>query len=94
MNAERQCKVDPEREWRFYLSGLPSYLESRIAGQSAAIGRIARAVQAAELGLNEGGSLNAVFCFLDRPALERPSPRSALLNIFLASVPPWKCLHE
>jgi ATP-dependent Clp protease ATP-binding subunit ClpA len=48
--------VDPEIEWRFYLSGLPSYLESRIAGQSAAIGRIARAVQAAELGLNEGGN--------------------------------------
>jgi ATP-dependent Clp protease ATP-binding subunit ClpA len=46
--------VDPEIEWRFYLSGLPSYLESRIAGQSTAIGRIARAVQAAELGLNEG----------------------------------------
>jgi ATP-dependent Clp protease ATP-binding subunit ClpA len=49
-------EVDPGTEWRFYLSGLPSYLESRIAGQSAAIGRIARAVQAAELGLNERGT--------------------------------------
>jgi ATP-dependent Clp protease ATP-binding subunit ClpA len=49
-------EVDPEVEWRFYLSGLPGYLESRIAGQSAALGRIARAVQAAELGLNEGGN--------------------------------------
>jgi ATP-dependent Clp protease ATP-binding subunit ClpA len=49
-------RVDPGTEWRFYLSGLPSYLESRIAGQAAAIGRIARAVQAAELGLNEGGA--------------------------------------
>jgi ATP-dependent Clp protease ATP-binding subunit ClpA len=49
-------EAGPDIEWRFYLSGLPSYLESRIAGQSAAIGRIARAVQAAELGLNEGGS--------------------------------------
>jgi ATP-dependent Clp protease ATP-binding subunit ClpA len=48
-------ETDLAKEWRFYLSGLPSYLESRIAGQSAAIGRIARAVQAAELGLNEGG---------------------------------------
>jgi ATP-dependent Clp protease ATP-binding subunit ClpA len=48
--------VDPEGEWRVYLSGLPSYLESRIAGQSAAIGRIARAVQAAELGLNNAGN--------------------------------------
>jgi ATP-dependent Clp protease ATP-binding subunit ClpA len=53
-NVERD--TDPEREWRFYLSGLPAYLESRIAGQSAAVARIARAVQAAELGLNDGGS--------------------------------------
>ncbi len=50
-----RTEVDPEKEWRRYLSGMPNYLESRIAGQSAAIGRIARAVQAAELGLNEGG---------------------------------------
>lgn len=49
-------EVDPEMEWRFYISGLPSYLEARIVGQSAAVGRIARAVQAAELGLNEGGN--------------------------------------
>jgi ATP-dependent Clp protease ATP-binding subunit ClpA len=60
-NVERrmlnvELHTDPEREWRFYLSGLPRYLESRIAGQSAAVGRIARAVQAAELGLNDGGS--------------------------------------
>jgi ATP-dependent Clp protease ATP-binding subunit ClpA len=53
LNAERH--TDPEREWRFYLSGLPGFLESRIAGQSGAVGRIARAVQAAELGLNDGG---------------------------------------
>jgi ATP-dependent Clp protease ATP-binding subunit ClpA len=51
-----QGEIDSAKEWRFYLSGLPSYLGSRIAGQSAAIGRIARAVQAAELGLNEGGT--------------------------------------
>jgi ATP-dependent Clp protease ATP-binding subunit ClpA len=50
------AEVDPDKEWRLYLSGLPNYLESRIAGQSAAIGRIARAVQAAELGLNERGA--------------------------------------
>jgi ATP-dependent Clp protease ATP-binding subunit ClpA len=49
-------QIDLAKEWRFYLSGLPSYLEARIAGQSAAIGRIARAVQAAALGLNEGGT--------------------------------------
>src|SRR5580704_4580107 len=54
-NVERRTS-NGEIEWRFYLSGLASYLESRIAGQSAAIGRIARAVQAAELGLNEGGN--------------------------------------
>jgi ATP-dependent Clp protease ATP-binding subunit ClpA len=55
-SQEHQGEVDLAIEWRFYLSGLPSYLESRIVGQSAAIGRIARAVQAAELGLNERGS--------------------------------------
>jgi ATP-dependent Clp protease ATP-binding subunit ClpA len=61
-NGERRTpnasvrEVDLEMEWRFYLSGLASYLESRIVGQSAATGRIARAVQAAELGLNEGGN--------------------------------------
>lgn len=49
-------RADPEMEWRFYLSGLPAYLGSRIAGQSCATARIARAVQAAELGLNEGGT--------------------------------------
>jgi ATP-dependent Clp protease ATP-binding subunit ClpA len=53
---EHQGEIDSAKEWRFYLSGLPNYLGSRIAGQSAAIGRIARAVQAAELGLNEGGT--------------------------------------
>ena len=47
---------NPETEWRYYLSGLATYLESRIAGQSVAIGRIARAIQAAELGLNDGGN--------------------------------------
>ncbi|MEY2616543.1 MAG: hypothetical protein QOH78_2316, partial [Verrucomicrobiota bacterium] len=52
----RRSEVDPEKEWRFYISGLPNYLDSRIAGQSAAVGRIARAVQAAELGLNEIGN--------------------------------------
>jgi ATP-dependent Clp protease ATP-binding subunit ClpB len=49
-------EVDPEVEWRFYISGLPNYLQARILGQSAAVGRIARAVQAAELGLNERGN--------------------------------------
>src|ERR1700722_12959978 len=54
--SPKSSGVDRAMEWRLYLSGLPSYLESRIAGQSAAIGRIARAVQAAELGLNDGGN--------------------------------------
>ena len=53
---EHQGEIGSTEKWRFYLSGLPSYLESRIAGQPAAIGRISRAVQAAELGLNEGGT--------------------------------------
>jgi hypothetical protein len=55
----------PEIEWRCYLSGLASYIESRIAGQSVAIGRIARAIQAAELGLNdEGNRPRGSFLFL------------------------------
>jgi len=49
-------EFDPEIQWRLYLSGLPSYLDSRIRGQPAAIGKIARAVQAAELGLNDSGN--------------------------------------
>jgi len=48
-------EVDAEAQWRFYLSGLRNFLENRITGQAAACQRIARAVQAAELGLNECG---------------------------------------
>jgi ATP-dependent Clp protease ATP-binding subunit ClpA len=47
---------DAEIEWRTYLSGLARYLDSRIRGQSVAIGKIACAIQAAELGLNESGN--------------------------------------
>jgi ATP-dependent Clp protease ATP-binding subunit ClpB len=46
-------ELDPEIQWRLYLSGLPGYLDSRIRGQSTAISKIARAIQAAELGLND-----------------------------------------
>ena len=49
-------RLDPELQWRWYLSGLPGYLDSRIRGQPAAVGTIARAVQAAELGLNASGN--------------------------------------
>src|SRR5271165_6738813 len=49
-------ELDPEIQWRSYLSGLPNYLRSRIRGQGAATGKIARAVQAAELGLNDSGN--------------------------------------
>jgi ATP-dependent Clp protease ATP-binding subunit ClpA len=48
--------LERETEWHFYLSGLQGYLESRIAGQTAAVERIAQAIQAAELGLNEAGN--------------------------------------
>src|SRR5215470_10820136 len=48
-------ELDPEVQWRLYLSGLLGYVGSRISGQSAAIGKIARAIQAAELGLNDCG---------------------------------------
>jgi ATP-dependent Clp protease ATP-binding subunit ClpA len=47
--------ADSEVQWRFYLSGLRNFLETRITGQSAACQRVARAVQAAELGLNDCG---------------------------------------
>ena len=56
MHSLDKEEANPETEWRYYLSGLATYLESRIAGQSVAIGRIARAIQAAELGLNDGGN--------------------------------------
>jgi len=48
-------EVDAESQWRFYLTGLRNFLENRISGQPVACQRIARAVQAAELGLNECG---------------------------------------
>jgi ATP-dependent Clp protease ATP-binding subunit ClpA len=52
--ASALCRLfDPETEWRYYLSGLSNYLNSRIVGQSAAVAKIAHAVQASELGLNE-----------------------------------------
>ena len=55
-NQLLEClEVDAEAQWRFYLSGLRNFLENRITGQAVACQRIARAVQAAELGLNEGG---------------------------------------
>jgi ATP-dependent Clp protease ATP-binding subunit ClpA len=46
---------DPEVQWRFYLAGLRNFLENRITGQTIAAQRVARAVQAAELGLNDSG---------------------------------------
>ena len=49
-------ELNPEIQWRRCLSGLPGYLGSRISGQSAATGKIARAIQAAELGLNDNGN--------------------------------------
>jgi ATP-dependent Clp protease ATP-binding subunit ClpA len=44
-------ELDPE--WCTYLSGLIPALETRIVGQKGPISRVARAIQAAELGLNE-----------------------------------------
>ena len=48
-------EIDADLQWRFYLSGLRNFLETRIVGQSVACQRVARAVQAAELGLNDCG---------------------------------------
>src|SRR3954463_7683310 len=52
-------------QWCSYLNGLTPALEGKIIGQKAAISRVARAVQAAELGLNQRGSRpKASFLFL------------------------------
>jgi ATP-dependent Clp protease ATP-binding subunit ClpA len=52
-------------DWCSYLAGLTGYLESAIAGQSGAMTRISRAIQSAELGLNNTGSrAKASFLFL------------------------------
>lgn len=60
---DSEFEVGPERHC--YLSGLAPALESKILGQKAAISRVARAVQAAELGLNERTSQSkASFLFL------------------------------
>jgi ATP-dependent Clp protease ATP-binding subunit ClpA len=56
---------DCESQWYSYLSGLAPALESKILGQKGAVSRVARAVQAAELGLNEQTSRpKASFLFL------------------------------
>jgi ATP-dependent Clp protease ATP-binding subunit ClpA len=47
------AQLDPETAWQYYLSGLQNYMNSRIVGQSVALAKIARAIQASELGLNE-----------------------------------------
>jgi ATP-dependent Clp protease ATP-binding subunit ClpA len=54
--GSRSSELDPEIQWRLYLSGLPGYVASRISGQAAAIGKMAQAIQAAELGLNDNGN--------------------------------------
>lgn len=54
--ASDTSEFDPETAWRYYLSGLQNYLDSRIVGQSVATAKIARAIQASELGLNETGN--------------------------------------
>jgi ATP-dependent Clp protease ATP-binding subunit ClpB len=57
------CQLDSE--WCSHLSGLIPALESRIVGQKGSICRVARAIQAAELGLNERRSQpKASFLFL------------------------------
>jgi ATP-dependent Clp protease ATP-binding subunit ClpA len=84
--GSRQSEIEPEKEWRFYLSGLPNYLESRIAGQSAAVGRIARAVQAAELGLNEiGNRPKCSFLFLGPTGVGKTESAKCLTEYLFGS---------
>jgi ATP-dependent Clp protease ATP-binding subunit ClpA len=52
-------------EWYSHLSGLTPVLEGKIIGQKGAVSRVARAIQAAELGLNDERSQpKASFLFL------------------------------
>jgi ATP-dependent Clp protease ATP-binding subunit ClpA len=61
----RGTGVGSGSEWHSYLGCLAPALESKILGQKSAISRVARAVQAAELGLNEHTSQpKASFLFL------------------------------
>ena len=104
--ASRLSGIDPEVEWRFYISGLPNYLEARILGQSAAVNRIARAVQAAELRLNEGGNRpRCSFLFLGPTGVGKTESakcfteylfgdRSALEMIFMNEYSSDTRLHE
>jgi ATP-dependent Clp protease ATP-binding subunit ClpA len=58
-------RFELDSEWCSNLSGLIPALESRIVGQKGAVSRVARAIQAAELGLNERRSQpKASFLFL------------------------------
>jgi len=76
-------EFDPEIQWRLYLSGLPSYLDSRIRGQSLATGKIARAVQAAELGLNDSGNRpKCSFLFLGPTGVGKTESTNASITIY------------
>ena len=60
-----ESKLEAEARWRSYLFGLRDYLEFKIVGQSGAMIRISRAIQSAELGLNDvGDRAKASFLFL------------------------------
>ncbi|HEY0791401.1 MAG TPA: AAA family ATPase [Chthoniobacterales bacterium] len=64
VNLSGICLPD-ELTWRKYLAGLAAHLEANVMGQENASRRIARAVQAAELGLNAASSRpKASFLFL------------------------------
>ncbi len=52
--VDKKGEVDPDLSWKRYLGQLQEYLDSQILGQANAMARIARALQASELGLNEG----------------------------------------
>jgi ATP-dependent Clp protease ATP-binding subunit ClpA len=76
-------EFDPEIQWRLYLSGLPSYLDSLVCGQSAATGKIARAVQAAELGLNDSGNRpKCSFLFLGPTGVGKTESTNAYITIY------------
>jgi ATP-dependent Clp protease ATP-binding subunit ClpA len=54
--SQERLEIDVDLKWRQYLSGLGHFLEDHIVGQSVACQRISQAIQAGELGLNDGGN--------------------------------------
>jgi ATP-dependent Clp protease ATP-binding subunit ClpA len=90
----RSSQLDPEIQWRLYLSGLPGYLDSRIRGQDMSTGKIARAVQAAELGLNESGNRpKCSFLFLGPTGVGKTESAKRFTEYLFGSKAPLEMIY-